>query len=165
MLGRDYAGQNCSIARTLEVVGERWTLLIVRDALLGYTRFDQFADRLKIAPNTLTARLNRLVDAGVMERRPYRERPVRHEYVLTDAGRELLPALLALMHWGDRHRAPDGPPAEARHADCGGLLDHVAVCGRCGASVDARAVEWHHGPGSSRPPGPRPVQPRRTTTN
>ncbi len=159
MLGRDYAGQNCSIARTLEIVGERWTLLIVRDALLGYTRFDQFAERLSIAPNTLTTRLNRLVDAGILRRRPYQERPIRNEYVLTRAGRDLLPVALELMRWGDDHLAADGPPAEARHAGCGGSLGAGAVCASCGEVIDAQHVEWFYGPGSSRPAGPRPVQP------
>lgn len=161
MLGRDYAGQNCSIARTLEVVGERWTLLIVRDAMLGYTRFDQFAERLGLAPNVLTRRLRALEEAGVMERRRYQERPVRHEYVLTERGRALLPVLLSLMAFGDAQLSPDGAPAVARHHGCGGVLGADARCGSCGDLVGADMVEWHHGPGSSRPPGPRAVQPRR----
>lgn len=161
MLGRDYAGQNCSIARTLEVVGERWTLLIVRDAMLGYTRFDHFSERLGLAPNVLTRRLRALVDGGIMERRPYQERPVRHEYVLAERGRALLPVVLSLMAFGDAHLAPDGAPAQARHHGCGGTLAPDARCGTCGEIVDARMVEWWYGPGSSRPPGPRPVQPTR----
>ena len=120
MLGKDYAGQNCSVARSLELVGERWTLLIIRDALLGVTRFEHFQDRLKIAPNILSKRLRTLVDAGVMERRRYQERPERHEYALTEAGKELLPVVLSLARWGDAHLAPNGPPVVARHAACGG---------------------------------------------
>lgn len=161
MLGRDYAGQNCSIARTLEVVGERWTLLILRDAFLGYTRFDQFASRLKLAPNVLTARLRTLEEEGIVRRRRYQERPVRHEYVLTARGRDLFPAIIALMAWGDAHLAPAGPPAVAYHHGCGGRMDGATVCDRCGVAVGASAVEWHHGPGSSRPAGPRPMQPQR----
>lgn len=163
MLGRDYAGQNCSIARALEVVGERWTLLIVRDALLGYTRFDQFSERLGLAPNVLTRRLRGLEEAGVMERRRYSERPPRHEYVLTERGRALLPVALSLMAWGDAHLAPGGPPAQAHHHGCGGRLTPDARCSACDEPVDAAQVEWRYGPGASRPPGPRPVQPARSS--
>jgi len=159
VLGREYAGQNCSIARTLEVVGERWTLLILRDAFLGVTRFEQFLQRLKLAPNILAKRLRTLTDAGILERRRYQDRPERHEYVLTDAGKELLPVLLGLMRWGDGHLAPNGAPAIARHAGCGGEIDDRGSCGTCGARVGADEVEWHWGPGSGRPPGPRPRPP------
>src|SRR5438309_1100324 len=103
MLNRDYEGQNCSIARALEVVGERWTLLIIRDVLLGLHRFDEFQASLGIARNVLTDRLNRLVDEGVFERVLYSERPDRHEYRLTPKGRELNVALTALREWGERH--------------------------------------------------------------
>src|SRR6266700_5560081 len=114
MLNRDYEGQNCSIARALEVVGERWTLLIIRDVLLGLHRFDQLQESLGIARNVLTDRLNRLVDEGVLERVPYSERPERFEYRLTNKGRELGVPLLALMQWGDRHLS-EKPPRIARH--------------------------------------------------
>ncbi len=113
MLKRDYEGQNCSIARALEVVGDRWTLLIIRDVIHGLRRFDEFLDSLGIASNVLTERLNRLVDEGVLERVPYSERPERFEYQLTNKGRELGVALLALMQWGDRHLS-DKPPRIAR---------------------------------------------------
>lgn len=159
VLGRDYTGQVCSIARTLEVVGERWTLLIIRDALLGVTRFDRFAERLKLAPSTLTTRLNRLVEEGLMERRPYQERPVRHEYLLTERGRALLPVTLALMEWGDRYLAPDGAPAVARHGHCGGRVGVDTACAACGERVDAAGIEWHFGPGSQEGEGPMPIQP------
>src|ERR1044072_1536756 len=102
MLGRTYERQNCSAARTLELVGERWTLLIIRDALLGVTRFDGFLARLGIARNVLTGRLNGLVDNGIRERVAYQERTVRHEYVLTDKGRALLPVIVTLTEFGDR---------------------------------------------------------------
>ena len=150
MLGRDYSGQNCSIARSLEIVGERWTLLILRDAFLGVTRFERFQERLKLAPNILTKRLRALTDAGVLERRPYQERPERYEYVLTERGKGLLPVILGLMEWGDGNLAPDGPPALARHAGCGGPVEAGAVCGDCGQRVGADDVEWHFGPGSGR---------------
>ena len=109
MLKRSYDGQNCSIARTLEVVGERWTLLIVRDAFMGLRRFDEFQASLGIARNVLTDRLNRLVDEGILERVPYSERPPRYEYVLTPKGRELDVALAGLRQWGDKHLT-DKPP-------------------------------------------------------
>src|SRR6266508_1647943 len=109
MLNRTYEGQNCSIARTLELVGERWTLLIIRDAFLGRRRFDQFQQSLGIARNVLSNRLDRLVESEILDRVRYQERPERYENRLTDTGRELSIPLLALMHWGDRHLAPDGP--------------------------------------------------------
>src|SRR5215468_6330907 len=103
MLKRSYEGQNCSIARTLEVVGERWTLLIVRDVFLGLRRFDQLQESLGIARNVLTDRLNRLVEEGILERVRYRDRPARYEYRLTAKGLDLNIALTALRQWGDRY--------------------------------------------------------------
>lgn len=102
MLHRDYEGQDCPIASALEVVGERWTLLIVRDVFDGLRRFDQLQSSLGIARNVLAARLGRLVEEGVLERVPYSERPRRYEYRLTKKGRELEPALTALRRWGDQ---------------------------------------------------------------
>jgi DNA-binding HxlR family transcriptional regulator len=109
VLKRDYEGQNCSIARALEVVGERWTLLIVRDVFLGKRRFDELQASLGIARNVLADRLNRLVDEGILERVPYSERPARHEYRLTTKGLELNVALTALRQWGDKYLS-DAPP-------------------------------------------------------
>ena len=104
MLKRDYESQpTCGVAKTLEVVGERWTLLIVRDAFLGRRRFEEFQESLGIARNVLTDRLNRLVDEGIFERVRYSERPERYEYRLTPKGRELNVALTALRQWGERH--------------------------------------------------------------
>ena len=103
MLKRDYEGQNCSIARALEIVGERWTLLIVRDVFLGLRRFDQFQESLGIARNVLTDRLNRLVEEGILERVRYSERPERYEYRLTPKGRDLNIALAGLRQWGDKY--------------------------------------------------------------
>ncbi len=141
MLGRTYEDQQCSIARALEVVGERWTLLIVRDALLGNTRFEQFQASLGVARNVLASRLAALVDAGVLERAPYQTRPVRYEYRLTVAGRQLFTALLALMQWGDEHRpAPGGPPRTAHHATCGGDLHAAQICATCGTPVPVAEV-------------------------
>jgi DNA-binding HxlR family transcriptional regulator len=117
VLRRDYEDQVCSIARALEVVGERWTLLIVRDALLGLRRFDEFQQSLGIARNVLTDRLNRLVDEGVLERVPYSERPVRYEYRLTDKGRDLSVALNSLRQWGDEYISERPPMLVRRKSD------------------------------------------------
>src|SRR4051812_25620460 len=107
VLHRTYDDQTCSVARALEVVGERWTLLILRDAFLGVRRFDDFQADLGIARNVLTDRLGRLVNAGVLEKRAYSERPPRFEYRLTDKGRDLWPVVHALARWGDKHDAPE----------------------------------------------------------
>ncbi|MFI9007535.1 winged helix-turn-helix transcriptional regulator [Actinosynnema sp. NPDC053489] len=136
MLRRTYDGQVCSIARALEVVGERWTLLIVREAVSGVTRFDGFLNRMPIARNVLSDRLNNLVECGVLERVLYQDRPPRHEYRLTAKGRDLTPVLLALMAWGDRHEpSPTGPPAVAEHAACGGVVRTRMVCDCCEQQV------------------------------
>ena len=117
VLKRDYDGQVCSVARTLELVGERWTLLIVRDAFLGLKRFDEFQESLGIARNVLTDRLNRLVDAGIFERARYSERPERFEYRLTPMGRELNVAIAALRQWGDAHLTDKPPRLLRRRSD------------------------------------------------
>jgi DNA-binding HxlR family transcriptional regulator len=148
MLQRTYPDQVCSLARTLEVLGERWTLLIVRDALLGLTRFDDLLRSLGVARNILTDRLRRLVDAGVLERVEYQQRPPRSEYRLTPMGRELSVALVALMHWGDRHLADAaGPPRLTRHKECGGSIDVKLMCRECGETVDGPGLEVVRGPG------------------
>jgi DNA-binding HxlR family transcriptional regulator len=157
ILGRDYAAQNCSVARSLEVIGERWTLLILRDAFIGVTRFETFQRRLGLATNVLATRLKSLVQAGILERRMYAERPERFEYVLTPTGEDLLPVIIGLMAWGDVHLAPNGPPAIARHASCGGTIGVGAVCRSCGTQVRARDVEWLLGPGVSKGAG-RPIR-------
>jgi len=149
VLKRDYEGQNCSIARTLELVGERWTLLIIRDAALGRRRFEDFQRSLGVARNVLSDRLARLVDEGILERRRYQERPERFEYRLTDKGRELRPALIALMHWGDRHLAPAGPPRIVVHAGCGGPVEQRLVCGDCGAALGPDDITSRPGPGAT----------------
>ena len=117
MLKRGYEGQNCSIARTLEIVGERWTLLIIRDVFLGLRRFDQLQESLGVARNVLAERLNRLVAEGILERVQYSERPLRFEYRLTKKGRELNVALTALRQWGDAHLSEKPPRLLRRKAD------------------------------------------------
>jgi DNA-binding HxlR family transcriptional regulator len=142
MLNRTYPNQDCSVARTLEVVGERWSLLILRDAFFGVRRFDEFQERLGIARNVLAARLAHLCDSGLLERRPYSERPQRFEYHLTAAGRDLGPVLLALIKWGDRHHpSPQGPPVRTLHRGCGGEVDALMHCQACGAHVEYAELE------------------------
>ncbi len=140
MLDRTYPDQVCSIARSLEVVGERWSLLIVRDAFLGVSRFSDFQRSLGIARNVLTQRLGHLVEEGVLERS-------EAGYVLTRKGRELAPALHQLLKWGDRHYAPAGPPRLTLHRDCGGRVEGDMVCERCGEHVRPGAIELVRGPG------------------
>src|SRR4051812_38885984 len=146
MLGRTYESQRCSVARTLELVGERWTLLIVRDAFLGVRRFGDFADRLGIARNVLQDRLERLVEAGVLVKVPYQGPRLRHESRLTDMGRALWPSIAALLQFGDRPLADDGPPMLLLHRGCGGEQDERRMCRRCGAALELRDVEAVPGP-------------------
>lgn len=150
MLGRTYESQTCSVARTLELVGERWTLLIIRDAFLGVRRFGDFAERLGIARNVLQDRLERLVEAGILEKVPYQERPLRHEYRLTDMGLDLWPSIVALMKFGDKHLASEGRvPMLVLHRGCGGELDDRRICTKCGALVDVRDAQAKRGPGGA----------------
>jgi DNA-binding HxlR family transcriptional regulator len=148
MLPRTYEHQVCSVARSLELIGDRWTLLIVRDALRGAHRFDDFRARLGVAHNVLSDRLSRLTEAGVLERRRYQERPDRYEYHLTQQGRDLWPVVMSLLLWGDRYLAPDGPPRLALHRNCGGRLTPQLTCADCGASLAYGDVELAPGPGA-----------------
>jgi DNA-binding HxlR family transcriptional regulator len=148
MLRSDYDTQVCSIARALEVVGERWTLLIIRDAQLGLRRFEEFQESLGIARNVLTSRLTKLVDEGLLERVCYQERPARYEYRPTGKAQDLLTAVLALMHWGDEHAEdPAGPPRVTSHAGCGGNVRERLVCTKCGKALGPDAVQVLPGPG------------------
>ena len=140
-LQRNYENQNCSIAATLELVGERWTLLIIRELLLGVHRFSELQADLGIARNVLQARLQRLVGHGIVERRRYQEHPPRDGYHLTEKGLDLWPAVVTLMQWGDRHLPrPDGPAVTLTHRGCGGELDAHLSCARCGAPLGPRDV-------------------------
>lgn len=150
MLGRDYDSQTCSIARALELVGERWTLLIVRNIQLGLTRFDEIQLQLGIARNVLASRLEALTANGILQRHPYGERPVRHEYRLTEKGRALWPVLVEMMQWGDRYApAAGGAPVILRHAGCGGEVGPHRACARCGELLEAPDVRAEAGPGAS----------------
>ena len=131
----DFASMNCSIARTLGIIGERWSLLVLRDAFYGVHRFEDFQSGLGIARNVLTDRLGKLVAQEILERRQYEERPPRFEYRLTRKGRDLLPVLLALMRWGDRWEASDVPPAKLLHTKCGNVTHPVSTCAHCGEEL------------------------------
>jgi DNA-binding HxlR family transcriptional regulator len=157
MLGRTYEDQNCSVAKALELVGERWTVLILREVFLGRRRFDEMADTLKIARNVLTARLQRLVEDGVLVKVAYQERPERFEYRLTEKGLDLWPVVVTLMHFGDRYYAPAGPPIVLTHRDCGGTVDAHRICSSCGARLTARDVVSDPGPGALSPEAPVPA--------
>ena len=138
MLPSTYSGQDCSIAKSLELLGERWTLLVIREAFLGTRRFEAFLERLDVARNILSARLQRLVDEGVLEKVAYQERPARYEYRLTQKGTDLWPIIVSLLQYGDRYYAPDGPPVILRHRECGGEVDAHRMCAKCGARLTAR---------------------------
>jgi DNA-binding HxlR family transcriptional regulator len=144
-----FAEKNCSIARPLAFLGERWTVLVLRDLMLGRRRFDEIQDSLGVATNVLSQRLATLVDEGVAERRRYSEHPERFEYRLTQKGLDLEPVLLALLAWGDRYTAgPEGPPLETVHEDCGHSFHMVPTCSQCGERIDPRHVHSRPGPGA-----------------
>jgi DNA-binding HxlR family transcriptional regulator len=147
MLPRSYAGQQCSIARALEVVGDRWTLLVMREAFLGTRRFHAFQEHLGLARTVLSDRLTRLVQDGLLERVRYAERPERFEYHLTEKGVDLWPVLVALLQWGDRHVTQGPPPMLLQHLDCGGAVTDRRMCDRCGKALEARDVRARPGPG------------------
>ena len=154
---------NCSVARSLEVIGEWWTLLIVRDAFFGVTRFEEFQERLGIARNVLTTRLDTLVDHGVLERRCYDEARGRNDYVLTDKGKALWPVLVTIRQWGDKWVTGKGnEPIQMLHKDCGELTTAVLTCDHCGETLRGRDVRVVAGPGLADPseiPTPRRVRP------
>src|SRR5579859_3356630 len=130
----------CSIARTLDIVGEKWALLAIREVFLGNRRFEEMVRRTGAPRDTLAARLKTLVANGILDRRQYSEHPARHEYRLTEAGRELYPVIMTLMRWGDKHLAgEDGPPRVFEHS-CGHRLVPELICDACGEPVDARDV-------------------------
>ncbi len=142
----------CSVARTLSVIGDRWTLLILRDCFLRVRRFEEFQSRLGVTRHLLADRLRKLVAAGVLRRVPYQTRPRRYEYRLTEKGLDLHPVLMAVMHWGDVHMAAGrGRPMLHRHLACGRDFDPVTFCSACGEPVGVRDVQVHPGPGAPPP--------------
>ena len=149
-----FANMHCSLARSLEKVGDWWTPLILRDIFLGLNRFDDLAADLGISRNMLTTRLGSLVENGIVERVRYSERPPRDRYVLTQAGRELVPVLTALTAWGDRWATPPGGPAAIHHhVRCGHHFTPTVTCSECGAPVTTEELEVLPGPGARRGPG------------
>lgn len=147
---KSFAGVDCSVAQCLEVVGEWWSMLIVRDSFLGVTRFDEFQRRLGISRNILQDRLSRLVETGVLVRVPYSQHPPRYDYRLTDKGRDLWPVMTAMRQWGDRYAAPNGPPLQVVHNECGAVADAHLVCAACGEAMGSRDVTAIPGRGRNR---------------
>lgn len=146
MQRKSFGHMQCPIARSLERVGEWWSILILRDAFQGLTRFDQFQKSLDIAPNILTRRLNALVTSGLLERRRYSERPVRYEYVLTERGRDFRPVLLSLLTWGNKHFAPEGPSVIVIDTKTGKPVDAVLIDRASGEPIVAPRFRSAPGP-------------------
>jgi DNA-binding HxlR family transcriptional regulator len=151
MLPRTYDEQMCPVARSLEVIGDRWTLLILRDCFLRVRRFEEFQARLGVTRHLLADRLRKLVRAGVLRKVQYQSRPRRYEYRLTEKGIALHPVLLALVHWGDVHMAGKrGRPMVHEHLACGHAFDPVLTCSSCREIIEPRAVRIRPGPGAAR---------------
>jgi DNA-binding HxlR family transcriptional regulator len=148
MRRKSFEDMSCSVAQCLEVVGEWWTMLVIRDLFLRVRRFDEIQQRLGISRNVLAERLDHLVAHGIVEKRPYQESPVRYDYVLTDRGRDLWPVLTAMREWGDKWAAPDGPPAELLHKTCGHRVHSVPTCSDCGEALELRDIRIVAGPGA-----------------
>jgi DNA-binding HxlR family transcriptional regulator len=146
---QSFADISCSIARAVDVIGRRWTPLVVRDLFAGMTKFEDIRRDLGIASNILAARLDELERHGVVERRQYQSTPARAEYVLTERGRDLYPVIATLLAWGDKWlSAPDGPPALTVHADCGHVTTAKTVCAECGGELNAGNAIHAAGPGA-----------------
>ena len=142
------ANKECSVARAMDAIGDRWSILLLREAYYGVKRFDEFQHYVGIASNILSTRLKKLVDAGIMTRVPLPEHAGRYEYVLTDKGRDLAHVVTAIREWGDRWVAPDGPPLKLRHNTCGHVAKSVTVCSHCGERLELEDVTLFPGPGS-----------------
>jgi DNA-binding HxlR family transcriptional regulator len=145
-----FANLNCSVARPLSFLGERWALLVLRDLFLGRRRFDEIQESLGLASNVLSQRLATLVEEGVAERHRYSEHPERFEYRLTEKGRDLQPVLLAMLAWGDRYTAgPEGAPLETVHDECGKAFHAVPTCSECGGAIEGAHMHSRPGPGAT----------------
>lgn len=139
----------CSMARTISVIGDRWTLMILRDCFLRIRRYEDFERSLGITRHLLADRLRKLVKAGVLRKQAYSERPRRHEYRLTDKGLDLYPVMMAIVHWGDTHMAGSkGRPLLHEHIACGHTFDPVTTCSHCREAITGRAVRVRPGPGA-----------------
>ncbi len=153
-----FAEMRCSLARGLEMIGDWWSPLIIRDLFLDVARFDELVEDLGISRNLLTRRLKSLAENGVIERKAYQRRPVRYEYRLTAAGRDLVPAILALTAWGDRWARPkEGSPVLFVHKTCGNQFQPLVSCSACGKAISADAVRPIAGPGGAAKPGTKLV--------
>jgi DNA-binding HxlR family transcriptional regulator len=149
MQRKSFGKMACPIARSLERVGEWWSILIIRDALHGFTRFDEFQKSLNIAPNMLTRRLSALVDAGLLQRRRYSQRPPRYEYILTEMGRDFRPVIVAMFVWGNRHFAPEGAHVLLVDKKTQAAADPVLVDRRSGRPLNERDFVFSVGPAAS----------------
>ena len=148
-MANEHRFRNDSIERTLAILTDRWTFLVVREAFFGVRRYGDFARNLGLSRNILSDRLRRLVAHGIFERRPYRVEPERFEYRLTEQGKELYPAILALLRWGDCYLSgPDGPPLTLRHRPCGEEAIPLLICSHCGEELRAAEVQPEPGPGA-----------------
>ncbi len=150
MKREEYDVRTCSVGHALDAIGDRWTMLVIREAFFGVRRFEQMQRNLGIARNILTDRLQKLVGHGILERRRYQERPERFEYRLTRKGLDLYPALVTLMSWGDSYMSEEGAPITLVHKGCGHEADPVLACAHCGEALDARDVRVEPGPGARR---------------
>lgn len=145
-----FSDQHCSVARTLDIIGEWWTLLILRDIFYGVRRFEALLKQLGISRKVLTHRLQRLTDENVLRKVPYQQNPCRYEYRLTARGLDLMPVLLAMMRWGDRWLSEEGQiPVEFIHADCGQVAIPKVTCAHCGGELTARNLHPQPGPGAA----------------
>ena len=144
-----FADIPCSVARAFEVIGKRWTVLILRDLFVGMSKFEDFRRDLGVAPNVLAARLDDLEHHGIVERRQYSSKPARNEYLLTGKGRDLYPVIATMLAWGDRWLADaEGPPALTVHSDCGHITTAKTVCAECGSDLNADNTRAVVGPGA-----------------
>ena len=149
----------CSVARTIGVIGDRWTLLILRECFLRTRRFEGFQSALGITRHLLAERLKKLVRTGILRRIPYQDSPKRHEYILTQKGLDLYPIMMAIVHWGDTHMVDErGRPLLHEHKKCGKLFDPVMVCSECGEPLAAKEVVTRPGPGARPRPDRTPAE-------
>ncbi len=152
MKWHELSEQPCSVARSLAVVGDRWTLMIVRDLFLGSTQFEQLRRSLKISRTVLTDRLSLLESEGVVTKRPYQEKPTRYRYLLTPKGTDLYPIIMTLVNWGDKYYSGEsGPPVLYRHRNCGHDFTPVLTCSECNEELNALDTEVHFAEHAKRP--------------
>jgi len=148
MKWRSLEDEQCSVARTVAVIGDRWTLLVLRDCFLRVRRFEDFRARLEVTRHVLADRLRKLVRRGVLRRVLYQSRPKRYEYILTQKGLDLYPIMMAIVHWGDVHMVDErGRPLLHEHKVCGNTFDPIMICSACGEPLSPKQVHVHAGPG------------------